>query len=139
MAGQGRLMKPPTPIGDSDVLVFARQLLTARRGRNELLPDIAATDFVWIMLVDLFVVTEEGEHLSLSGLYSSLPVPKATALRAISRLAKKGLLITGPDPQDRRRTLVCLSGETHRLVHAVLQRKRRLLAKFQPKQRDAKT
>lgn len=139
MAGQERSMKPPAPIGNSDVLAFARQLLTARRGRNELLPDIAATDFVWIMLVDLFVATEEGERLSLSGLYSSLPIPKATALRAISRLAKKGLLITEPDPQDRRRTLVCLSGETHRLVHAVLQRKRRLLAKFQPKQRDAKT
>jgi hypothetical protein len=139
MAGQERSMKPPAPIGDSDVLAFARQLLTARRGRNELLPEIAATDFVWIMLVDLFVATEKGERLSLSGLYSSLPVPKATALRAIARLAQKGLLITGRDPLDRRRTLVCLSGETHRLVHAVLQRKRRLLAKFQPKQRDAKT
>lgn len=120
-------MKPPVPIGGRQTLAFARHLLAARRTRNELLPDIGSCDFVWIMLVDLFIATEEGVRLSLSGLYSSLVIPRATVLRSIARLAEKGLLDTGADPGDRRRTLVCLTAETHGRIYAALQRKQHLL------------
>jgi len=116
------------PIGDVETLAFARQILAARRSRDELLPDIAASDYIWAMLVDLFIVEEEGGRLSLSGLYAAVPAPKATVLRAIARLERIGLLITGPDIEDRRRTLVRLSDDAHRRVHAALQRKRLLLA-----------
>ncbi len=120
-------MIPPIPSADPAIITFARSLLDAYRSRNEHFPDLPFVDFVWFMLIDLFLVGEEQGSISLSGIYAPVRVPKATVLRTIRRMVESGHLSTKRDPLDGRRTLVSLSVETHRRVEATLRTMRKIL------------
>lgn len=109
-----------SPRADPATIRFARNLLVARRRRDEVLRDHVFSDAEWSMLVDLFLAAEEGTLLSLSSVYAIAPVSKATALRLIARLVESGHLLRANDPADGRRSFVQLSPETHILLDKAL-------------------
>src|SRR5690606_9764038 len=69
-----------------------RDLLRARRLRDEFLPGDLFADPAWDMLLDLFAARLEQERVSVSSLCIASAVPPTTALRWIRTLTEKGLL-----------------------------------------------
>ena len=116
-----------SPRADPATIRFARNLLVARRRRDEILNDYTFSDAEWSMLVDLFLAAEEGALLSLSSVYAIAPVSKATALRLIAGLVESGHLLRAHDPADGRRSFVQLSPETHVLLDKALSKMRRII------------
>lgn len=106
---------------------FASALLAANRARDAFMCDVSFADATWAMLLDLFTSHTEEGRLSLSDLYSSLAVPKATTLRAIARLVEQGHLETEADPHDGRRTLVRLTDRTHLRMSQLMERMQGIL------------
>lgn len=121
--GAGALPSPGTP----DVRSFTKALLTAHHARDGFLHEVGVADATWAMLLDLFLSHEQPGRLSLSDLYSSVAAPKATTLRAITRLVDKGHLVTEADPGDGRRTLVRLTDESYLQISEVVKQMQEIL------------
>ncbi|MBB6191474.1 hypothetical protein FHS51_001701 [Sphingobium wenxiniae] len=86
-----------------------RDLLRARRLRDEFLPGDLFADPAWDMLLDLFAARLEQERVSVSSLCIASAVPPTTALRWIRTLTEKGLLQRQADPHDGRRIFIALA------------------------------
>lgn len=91
---------------------LARAVLQARRKREALFPDLFA-DPAWDVLLDLFVAAEEGHELSVTSACVGASVPATTALRSITLLERRGLVVRRPHPTDGRGILLSLSDEAH--------------------------
>lgn len=57
--------------------------------------------------------------MSVGGLASSLLIRNHSALGLVDRLAERGLLVRGPDPQDRRRVALALTEGGSRALEAI--------------------
>lgn len=88
---------------------FARRLIAERRQRERLLGSEFFGEPAWDMLLDLFAAHVEGKQISVSSLCIASAVPPTTALRWISSLTQKGVLIRRRDPSDGRRMLIELA------------------------------
>ncbi|BAV65051.1 winged helix DNA-binding protein [Sphingobium cloacae] len=86
-----------------------RDLLRARRLRDEFLPGDLFADPAWDMLLDLFAARLEQERVSVSSLCIASAVPPTTALRWIRTLTERGLLQRQADPLDGRRIFIALA------------------------------
>jgi DNA-binding MarR family transcriptional regulator len=91
--------------------MLARILMTHLKRRAKYLPKATFDDPQWVMMLDLFIASEEGRQVSISSLSLASGVPPTTALRHIRSLVTKGLFERVPHPQDRRICLVRLSRE----------------------------
>ena len=86
-----------------------RQLIKARRARdNHFAPELFA-DPAWDILLELFVAYATQQPISVSGLAASAGVPATTALRWICKLEHEGWLARISDPLDGRRTWIEIS------------------------------
>jgi hypothetical protein len=104
----------------ADLAAFARTIIAQRRSRDRILgPDLFGEP-IWDMLLDLFAHTEEGKPVTISNLCIASGASGTTALRHISALVKRGLLLRHPDPHDRRRVLIQLSPDMHRRLEQLL-------------------
>jgi len=63
----------------------------------------------WDMLVDLYRAGEIRQKISVSSLTLASRVPPTTALRQIAHLKSIAMIVTEPDPSDRRRAYVFLT------------------------------
>ena len=97
--------------GPDMTLVFARHLLSTVSKLYSGLRAMGIPAMFWPIILDLFISGEEGVKLSLSDVYLSTPIPKATVLRTLARLVTSGHVIRYPDPRDGRRSLVMLSDD----------------------------
>lgn len=97
----------------------AKQHYKARRARTKLFgfPDLFGEP-AWDMLVDLFIAAEEGKQISVSSLCIASAVPGTTALRWISILETRELVLRTSDPVDARRFYISLTSETHAKIKA---------------------
>lgn len=108
------------PIGSADkdaeqMVVDAtqvRDLLRARRLREEFLPSDLFADPAWDMLLDLLAARLEHERVSVSSLCIASAVPPTTALRWIRTLTEKGFVQRQADPHDGRRVFIALADGT---------------------------
>lgn len=108
------------PIGSADKSADAasvdaaqvRDLLRARRLRDDFLPADLFADPAWDMLLDLLAARLEHECVSVSSLCIASAVPPTTALRWIRTLTEKGFVDRQADPHDGRRVFIALADHT---------------------------
>ncbi|WP_242125865.1 winged helix DNA-binding protein [Sphingobium sp. Sx8-8] len=89
-----------------------RDLLRARRLRDDFLPADLFADPAWDMLLDLLAARLEHERVSVSSLCIASAVPPTTALRWIRTLTEKGFVQRHADPHDGRRVFIALADAT---------------------------
>ena len=98
------------PQGDRALIDVAGRILKRRDVRcGEFCDDIfrePASD----ILVDLFIREQARREACVSSTCAASRAPWTTALRYITRLEDKGLLVRTPDPLDKRRFLLALTG-----------------------------
>ena len=85
------------------------RIFHARRARSRYLPEELFAEPAWDMLLDLLRCELRGRRLSTSDLCLAAGVPGTTALRWISAMVQKGVLIREPDRHDGRRVFIKLA------------------------------
>ena len=88
-----------------------RSVIKSRRLRESVFGGGLFGDPAWDMLLDLYGAHLEQKRISVSSLQIASAVPGTTALRWMTRLEDKGLVMRHADPFDARRIFVALSEE----------------------------
>jgi hypothetical protein len=88
-----------------------REMLRARRLRDQFLPGELFADPAWDMMLDLMAARLSGERVSVSSLCIAAAVPPTTALRWIRQLTERGIFRREADIADGRRVFIMLSDE----------------------------
>ena len=87
-------------------------MIRARRLRSRFLPDDLFADPAWDIMLDLLQAELLHQRVAVSSLCVAAAVPATTALRWITTLVQRGLVVRRPDPLDGRRVFVELAPET---------------------------
>jgi predicted transcriptional regulator len=91
-----------------------------RRRRVKLFgPDLFGEP-AWDILLDLFIATETGKQISVTSACIGAAVPLTTALRWLSMLEARGLIVRESDDKDARRSYVRLSDMGRELMDQYL-------------------
>ncbi|MFN3553523.1 MAG: MarR family transcriptional regulator [Novosphingobium meiothermophilum] len=100
-------------IKDSPVWAeVARATYRDRRKRGEIFNDPALFgEPAWDILLDLFIAAKERKRLPVTSACIGAAVPATTALRWLTVLEDKGLIVRENDNADARRVFVRLSSE----------------------------
>jgi len=93
-----------------------RSTIKSRRLRNDVFGENLFGEPAWDMLLDLYASHLEQKRVSVSSLQIASAVPGTTALRWMTRLETKGLIMRHSDPFDARRVFVELSAEGLQLM-----------------------
>lgn len=99
---------------------FARALIAGRRLRDQLFGTDLFSEPVWDMLLDLFAANDEQEKVSISSLCVAAAVPASTALRWITNLTARGMVVRQQDPHDGRRIWIELSPQVEEQMRQLL-------------------
>ena len=86
-----------------------REVIRARRLREELFGPGLFADPAWDILLDLTAARIEGRSVAVSSLCIAAAVPPTTALRWIKQLTEGGMLRRVADPVDGRRVFIELT------------------------------
>jgi DNA-binding MarR family transcriptional regulator len=86
-----------------------RNIIKARRSRDNFFPQALFADPAWDMLLELYLSTLTQIRVATSSLCLGAAVPATTALRWINALEAEGLIERRSDPLDGRRVFVALS------------------------------
>ena len=86
-----------------------REMIRARRLRDELFGEGLFADPAWDILLDLTAARIERRSVAVSSLCIAAAVPATTALRWIKQLTDAGLLRRVADPDDGRRVFIELT------------------------------
>lgn len=89
-----------------------REMIRARRLRDELFGRGLFADPAWDILLDLTAARIERRSVAVSSLCIAAAVPATTALRWIKQLTESGLLRRVADPDDGRRVFIELTDRT---------------------------
>ena len=96
--------------GDTCAAGAIREMIRARRLRDDLFGAGLFADPAWDILLDLSAAKIEGRSVAVSSLCIAAAVPATTALRWIKQLTEAGLLRRVADPVDGRRVFIELTG-----------------------------
>jgi DNA-binding MarR family transcriptional regulator len=88
---------------------FARQLHRERRIRDTAFPAELFGEAVWDILLDLFASEAEDRKVRVSSACIAACVPASTALRYLSEMERRGLIVRSPSPDDKRGQYIALS------------------------------
>jgi hypothetical protein len=94
-----------TPLTARDV----REVIRARRLRDQYFERGLFEDPAWDMLLDLFAAELEQTRVSVSSLCIAAAVAPTTALRWIAKMTEAGVFVRQADPFDKRRAFMALS------------------------------
>lgn len=115
---------PPPPM-TADVASAAgarvRNLIRARRARDQFFRSELFADPAWDMLLDLMAARLEHKRVSVSSLCIAAAVPATTALRWIKSMTDEGLFVRRADNNDGRRIFIDLSDRTAAAMNAYLE------------------
>ena len=100
------------PAGEPASPSHFRNLLRARRQRDDFFPSDLFAEPCWDMMLDLMAARLAGQQVSVSSLCAAAAVPPTTALRWIRMLTERGVFIRSADPADGRRIFIALAKET---------------------------
>ena len=96
---------PNQPTTEKDI----RALLRLHRTRDRFFDGELFADPAWDILLELFAAELGQQRISVGTLCAGAAVPATTALRWISQLEAKGLIVREADPMDARRFHLSLS------------------------------
>jgi len=116
IAGRGQEADIGPEVSASDVMSIIR----ARRLRARYFSEELFADPAWDILLDLFHAELAQQRVTVSCLCMAAAVPATTALRWLTSMVKKGLVIRQPDPLDGRRVFVELSPDASGAMHRYL-------------------
>ena len=92
----------------------ARRLYRDRRSREVLFGDEALFgEPAWDLLLDLFIAAKERKRVPVTSACIGAAVPTTTALRWLSLMEERGLILREADPTDARRIFVRLSADAY--------------------------
>lgn len=93
-----------------------RSMIRARRLRSRYFAEELFADPAWDILLELFEAELTHRRVSVSSACAAAAVPPTTALRWITSMVKRGLLIRHADPLDGRRVFVGLATDASRAM-----------------------
>lgn len=99
-----RRARPPLP--DPRMI---RWIIRQRRLRDRYFESDLFADPGWDILLELAASRAEHHRVSISDLTLAAAVPATTALRWITMMTERRLLVRVPDDQDKRRTYITLA------------------------------
>ena len=99
-----------------------REIIRQRQLRASFFEGELFADPAWDMLLDLTAARAEGNEVCVSSLCIASGVPATTALRWIGQMTEAGLFERLPDPADRRRAIIRLSGSAEEAMCAYFTR-----------------
>jgi DNA-binding MarR family transcriptional regulator len=114
VASQHRWHEPATVMAVKAQQV--RSTIKSRRLRADVFGENLFGEPAWDMLLDLYASHLEQKRVSVSSLQIASAVPGTTALRWMTRLESKGLIMRHADPFDARRVFVELSADGLQLM-----------------------
>lgn len=116
-----RLYALPSDDG-ADPVASARAAYGRRRSRDAVFGrhERVFAEPAWDLMLDLFIATAEGRHVSASAACIGACAPPTTALRCILRLRERGLIAERRHPTDRRVRLIELTSEGAAMMHEYL-------------------
>ena len=88
-----------------------RQVIRARRAREQLLGNDLFADPAWDILLELYACAFEQRRVTVSHASLATNVPISTALRWVAKLVNEGLVIRRDDHLDGRRSWLVLSAK----------------------------
>jgi DNA-binding MarR family transcriptional regulator len=94
------------PAPTTDILDYAKRLLTIRTARRRFLPAAYFESPALTILLDLYVSKQEDRQVAVSDAVAISGAPTSTALRWIATMEADGYVTKHPDPADKRRTLL---------------------------------
>ncbi|WP_106639923.1 winged helix DNA-binding protein [Allosphingosinicella vermicomposti] len=103
-----------------------RNIIRARRLRDQYFGADLFADPAWDMLLDLMAARLEQQRVAVSSLCIAASVPATTALRWIKALTEQGLFVRSADPQDGRRVYIELSETAAAALAAYLRAAQRI-------------
>lgn len=98
-----------SPLGSHEAAEAIREILRYRRRRERIFGNDLFGEPAWDILLELYLAELTYKKMSVSAACLASAVPATTALRWISTLEKKGLIMRRNDPMDRRRVWLCLT------------------------------
>lgn len=87
-------------------------VIRLRRERARYFPSDLFAEPAWDIMLDLLRSEMRDEHVTISDLCLAAGVPTTTALRWITAMVQRGMLVRERDPLDGRRTFIRLAAET---------------------------
>jgi DNA-binding MarR family transcriptional regulator len=105
--------QPATIIYDAQLLAVAEDIYRVRRKRDvqfeQFFGEGLFCEPAWDMLLDLYINNGRSRMISVSSACLASAVPTTTALRHISELVRRRLVVRSPHPVDRRAFILHLS------------------------------
>lgn len=110
----------PGPIFSSTKELL-KEIRGVRKRRTQFFEDELFADPAWDILLELKHAENEQFRVSVSRLCAVAAVPATTALRWITSLENKGMLVRQDDPFDNRRAYISLHSKTSETMERFLQ------------------
>jgi DNA-binding MarR family transcriptional regulator len=102
------------------LLAEARRLARRRHTRTKFLPEYVFGEPVWDVLIDLYIAEGIERRISVSSACLAAGVPPTTALRYITMMTVKGIIVRTPSLTDERIVYLSLSAETRTSINRYL-------------------
>lgn len=96
-------------LSQKEFAACARNIGTLGRKRKLIFRTDLFGEPAWDMLLELYIAAMEGRSESVSDVHYSSALPLTTTIRWLSALEREGWLFRRRDPEDKRRTFVCIS------------------------------
>ena len=95
--------------------LHVRRLIESRRARSVVFGADLFADPGWDILLNVYLADLQGEGVAITKVCDAVP-PMTTTLRWISRLENDGLIARAPDPSDKRRAFLSMTGRGRTLM-----------------------
>lgn len=112
-AGEAEDQAAPTALVPRHLVALAREVSRARRIRDRVFGPSLCINPPWNILLELFVSSEDGRHITIKSACVAAGVPQSTALRHIAHLIEIGLCVRTQHPNDARSAHLKLTRAGH--------------------------